>query len=99
MDIAELGRVVGADRQQSGFRRQAAVDLAESGKISCVSSVIDRVFARFQNEAAVATVRIFENACAPMPRGNMRHLQASMARGLPPIEFDDFGKAKVGDQM
>src|SRR5579871_4555777 len=54
---------------------------------------------RFQDEATVSTVRIFQNACSPMTRGNVRYGQISVTRTLPPIQFDDFRKSKVRNQV
>ena len=99
VNVAELRRIVSADGQQSEFGSEAASDFAEAGKVGSIACVIDRVFARLQDEASVAAMRIFQDPRAPVTRRNVRDRQISVARGLPPIELDDLGKAKVGDQV
>ena len=61
--------------------------------------MVNGVFAGFQDKAAVAAVRIFQNASAPVARRHMGNRQVAMPRTLPPIEFDDFREAKIGDQI
>ena len=56
MNIAELRRVVGADGKQSQFRREAASDFAEAGKIRGIAGVVDRVFAGFEYKASIASM-------------------------------------------
>src|SRR5215469_7036604 len=99
MNVAELWRVVGPDGKQGEFGRKTASDLAESGEISGIPGVIDGVLAGGQNEAAVAAMRILQDARAPMTGGNMRHSKIRVPGTLPPVEFDDFREAKIGNQV
>src|SRR5579859_6036476 len=99
MDVAELRRIVGADRKQREFGIKPSSDLAEAREIGCVARVVDRVFARLQHESAITAMRIFQNARAPVARWDVRDRQRSPARTLPPIEFDDFRKSEIGYQI
>jgi len=99
MNIAKLGRIVGANGKQSQFRGKAPPDFAEAGKVRGVSGVIDRVLAGFEYEASVAAMRIFQDAGTPMPRRDVRDLHISVARILPPVQLDNFRESQVGDQI
>ena len=44
--------------------------------------MIDRVFSRLQDEASVATMRIFQHPRAPVTRWNVRYRQVSMGASL-----------------
>ena len=81
------------------FGSEAAPDLAEACEVGCIAGVIDGMFSGLQDEAAVTAMRIFQNASAPVARGDMGNGQITVARSLPPIELDDFGKAEIGDQI
>ena len=99
VDVAELRRIVGADGKQREFGREAASDFAEAGEVGGVAGVIDGMLAGLQNKAAVAAMRIFQNARSPVARGYVRDGKIAVARSLPPVEFDDFGKAEIGNQI
>ena len=99
MHVAELRRIVGADGQQRQFGREAASDFAEAVEVGGVSGVVDGVFAAAQHVAAVAAVRIFEDARSPMARGDVGDVERAVAIGVPPLEFDDFFEAEIGDQV
>src|ERR1700731_404175 len=89
VDVAELRRIVGADGEQSELGGKAASDFAEAGEVRGVAGVIDGVLAGLQHKAAVAAVRIFQNASAPMSRRNVGYRHTSAPRTLPPVEFDN----------
>src|SRR5271166_4573758 len=91
--------VVCANGKERQFRRKATPDLAKPSKVRRVASVIDRVLARVQHVSAVAPMRILEDARAPMPRGNVRHGQAAVARTLPPVKLDNLREAQVRNQI
>src|SRR5580704_19231813 len=95
VDIAKLGRIVSADRQQCELRRKPAANLAEAGEISRVAGVINGMLAGSQHKAAIATVRILQDACSPVARRNVSYHHAAAARTLPPIEFDDLRKTEI----
>src|SRR6202034_752660 len=78
---------------------EAAPNLAEAREVGCVPGVIDGMGSGLQHEAAVTAMRIFQNASAPVPRGDMGNGQITVARSLPPIKLDDFRKAEIGDQI
>src|SRR5580658_5638502 len=99
VDVAKLRRIVGANGEQGEFGSEAASDFAEAGEVGGVAGVIDGVFAGLENEAAVAAVRIFQNARAPVARRHMRYRQVAVTRSFPPVQFDDLGKAEIGDQV
>src|SRR5258708_3977049 len=79
VDIAELRRIIGADGEQREFGGKATSDFTEAGKICRVAGVINRVFASFHDKAAIAAVRIFQNAGTPMARWNMSDRNAAAA--------------------
>src|SRR5208282_3174868 len=99
MDVAELRRIVGADGEERQFGREAATDFAEAGEVGGVSGVVDGVFAAAQHVAAVAAVRILEDARSPMARGDMGDVERAVAVGVPPLQFDYFLEAEIVDQV
>ena len=78
---------------------EPASDLAKAGEISGVSGVVNGVLAAAQHVAAVAAVRILEDARSPMPRGHVRDVERAVAIGVPPLQFDNFFEAQIGDQV
>ena len=99
VDVAELRRIVGADGKQREFGSEAASNLAEAREVGGIAGVIDGVLARLQYKAAVTAMRIFQDARSPMPRGNVRDREISVARAVPPVQFDDFGKAQIRHEV
>ena len=89
MHVAKLRRIVGADRQQRQFRREAPSNFTEAIEVGGVSGVVNGVLAAAQYVSAIAAVRIFQNARAPMPRGNMRYQKIAVAGILPPVQLND----------
>src|SRR5690242_20068281 len=65
--VAKGGRIVGADGKQRQLRVKLTANFAEAGKIGGVAGVVNRVAFTFQNVAAVAAVRVLDNARAPVP--------------------------------
>ena len=61
--------------------------------------MVDGVFAAAQHVAAIAAVRIFEDARSPMPRRDVRYVERAVAIGVPPLEFDNLFKAEIGNQV
>src|SRR5579862_2315377 len=99
MNVAKSRRVVSSNRKQRQLWRKPPPDFAKTGKISCISGMINRMLPCPQNKASVAAMRVLQNARAPMPRRNMRHHQAAMSRTLPPVEFNDLGEVEIGNQI
>jgi len=99
MDVAELRWIVSANREEREFGSESAPDFAKASEIGGVAGMIDGMFPGLQDKAAVATVRVFENARSPVARGNVRHRQTTVARTFPPVEFDDLGEAEIGNQV
>src|ERR1700728_415366 len=67
MHVAERWRIVGANGKQRQLRRQAPPNLAKACEISRVAGVIHRMLPCLQHIAAIATMRILQNSCSPMP--------------------------------
>src|SRR6266853_4145093 len=99
VDIAKLRRIVGADGEQREFGRQAASDFAEAGEVRGVSSVVDGVFSAAQHVAAIAAVRILEDARAPVPRRDVSDVERAVAISIPPLKFDNLFKSEIGNQV
>src|SRR5579863_8970301 len=99
MHVAEGRRIIGADRKQSQFWRQPPADLTETGKISGIASVVNRMLSGSQYETTVAAVRVFQNPRSPVPRRNVRHGKVAVPRTVPPVKLDNFGEAKIGNQV
>jgi hypothetical protein len=99
VDVTELLGVVGADREQRDLRRQAASDFAETGEVGSVSGVVEGVFTAAQHIASVTTMRIFQNARSPMARRNVGNIKRAVAIGVPPLQFDNFFEAEIGDEV
>jgi len=57
------------------------------------------VFAAAQYVAAVAAVRIFDNARSPVAGGDVGDVEGAVAIGVPPFEFDDLLVAEIGDEI
>src|SRR5207244_184981 len=97
--VAKARGIEGPDGQQSKIRREPTPDLSKSRKICSIAGVVDGVLAGAQHVPAIAAVRVFDNACAPVPRGHMCHSQVAMPIAVPPIEFDHIAEAEVGHQI
>src|SRR5579864_1450196 len=67
VDVTELRRIVCPDREQSELRSKTPSDFRKSGEVRGIAGMIDRMLPRFQNEASIATMGVFQDACAPMP--------------------------------
>jgi len=81
------------------FAASAKSEATGAGNWRCFLSVIHRMLPCPQHIAAVAAVRILEDACSPMPGRNVGHRQAAVPRTVPPVEFDNFGEAQIGNQV
>src|ERR1700690_4067095 len=97
--VAELRRVVSADREERQFRRQPSSDLAKAREIRRVSGVIHGVLAAAQHIAAISSMRIFKNPRSPMPRGNVRDVERAVAIRVPPLQLDNLFEAEVRNQV
>src|SRR5258708_3013563 len=79
VDIGELRRIIGADGGQREFGGKATSDFTAAGKICRCAGVVNRRFGSFQYQAAIAAVRMFENAGTRMARWNMSDRNAAGA--------------------
>ncbi len=68
VNVAEVFRIVGANRQQGHLGREALANFAKAVEVGGISGVIDRMFSGSQHVPAVSAVRIFDHARAPVPR-------------------------------
>jgi len=68
-------------------------------KIRGIAGVIHGVFAGAKNVPAVAAMGIFDNARSPVAGWHMRDVESAMAIGVPPLQFHDVFKTKIGNQV
>src|SRR5262245_29323375 len=99
MHVAEIRRMVSANRKQRQLRGQTISDLAKSRKVSRVARVVDGVMIVAQHVSAIAAMRVFQHSRAPMPRRHMSDGQPAMPIAVPPIEFDDIAEAEISHQV
>jgi len=99
VDIAELRRVVGADRKERHVGMEAASDFEEAVEVGRVAGVIDGMLAGAKDIASVAAVRVFEHACSPMARGDVGDFESALMVRVPPFEFHNLGEAEVGHEV
>src|SRR5947209_15156653 len=99
VNVTKLLRIVGADRKQCDVGSEASSDFRESLEVCGVASVIERVRAALKHESAITSVRILQDARAPVTRRDVRHREIAVARSVPPVKLDDLGKAEVRYQV
>src|SRR5260221_3436733 len=64
-----------------------------------VAGVVPGVFAVAKHIAAVAAVRVFEDARVPLARWDVGDVECAVAIGVPSFEFDYLLESEIGNQV
>ena len=87
VDIAFRGGVVGSYWQKGDFHRQALADLAEAIEVGAVATMKNRASCILDMESTKPTVRVVQNAGAPMAGRCECDFESAEFEGLPVLQF------------